>query len=75
VNYLHFSYLWPLSTKTLENFVNNNINVHLIEGNYDGQLGGLIEKHTDIKFAGKLLKWNGRPFFIEDVETYIKDNT
>jgi len=74
VNYLHFSYLWPLKTQTLENFFAENKNVHLLEGNHDGQLGGLIEKHTDLKFAGKLLKWNGRPFFIEDVQEYIDKN-
>ena len=74
VNYLHFSYLWPLKTDTLEKFFKENKNVHLVEGNYDGQLGGLINKHTDLKFAGRLLKWNGRPFFIEDLEQYISEN-
>jgi 2-oxoglutarate ferredoxin oxidoreductase subunit alpha len=74
VNYLHFSYLWPLRTEKLEKFFAENPNVHLIEGNYDGQLGGLIEKHTDLHFAGKFLKWNGRPFFVEDVCTYIDDH-
>ena len=75
VNYLHFSYMWPLQTDTLEKFFADNKNVHLVEGNYDGQLGGLINKHTDLKFVDRLLKWNGRPFFIEDLETYINNNT
>ncbi len=73
VNYLHYSYLWPLHTDKLKVFFAQNQNVHLIEGNHDGQLGGLIEKHTNLEFAGKLLKWNGRPFFLEDVEAYISE--
>ncbi len=74
VNYLHYSYLWPLKTEKLEQFFSNNPNVHLIEGNYLGQLGNLIEQETDLHFKDRLLKWNGRPFFLEDLEEYISEN-
>jgi 2-oxoglutarate ferredoxin oxidoreductase subunit alpha len=70
VNYLHFDYLWPLKTKTLIKFFEQNKNVHLIEGNFQGQLGNLIEGHTGLKFKGRLLKWDGRPFFLEEVIKY-----
>ncbi len=70
VNFLHFEVVWPLEEGTLNTFFVQNKNIHLIEGNYEGQLGKKVEAlgHT---FAGKLLKWNGRPFFIEDVSEYI----
>jgi 2-oxoglutarate ferredoxin oxidoreductase subunit alpha len=70
VNFLHFEVVWPLEEEVLNTFFVHNKNVHLIEGNYEGQLGNKIEAlgHT---FAGKLLKWNGRPFFVEDVYEYI----
>jgi len=74
VNYLHYAYIWPLRTETLDKFMVDNQNVHLIEGNHTGQLGNLIEQQTSYRFAGRLLKWNGRPFFIEDLETYITGN-
>ncbi len=74
VNYLHFSYLWPLKTEKLKQFFKDNKNVHLVEGNHSGQLGSLIQQHTEHHFAGQLLKWNGRPFFLEDLETYILQN-
>ncbi len=74
INYLHFTYLWPLKTDKLKEFFANNLNVHLIEGNATGQLGQLIAKEADLKFAGKLLKWNGRSFYLEDVLEYIKSN-
>ncbi|MFH0820972.1 MAG: 2-oxoacid:acceptor oxidoreductase subunit alpha [Candidatus Peregrinibacteria bacterium] len=71
INYLHFDYLYPLKTKTLRQFWSENKNVHLIEGNFEGQFGRLIEGETGLKFKGKLLKYNGRPFFVEDVMEYI----
>ncbi|MBI5411904.1 2-oxoacid:acceptor oxidoreductase subunit alpha [Candidatus Peregrinibacteria bacterium] len=71
VNYLHFDYLWPFKTATLTQFFRDNQNVHLIEGNYQGQLGNLIEALPNLRFKGRLLQWNGRPFCMEDVTDYI----
>lgn len=74
VNYLHYSYVYPLKIERLDKFFADNKNVHLIEGNYQGQLGHYIEAKTKHEFKGKLLKYNGRPFFIEDLEVYINQN-
>lgn len=74
LNYLHFSYLWPLQTTKLKQFFEQNTNVHLIEGNATGQLGQLIAKETGLTFKGHLLKWNGRPFYLEEVLEYIQNN-
>ncbi len=71
VNYMHFDFVWPIHEKAANNFFKNNKNVHLIEGNMHGQLGKLIEAETGKKFKNKLLKYNGRPFFFEDVMEYI----
>ena len=37
-----------------------------------GQLGGLLTQQTGYLFADKLLKFDGRPFFIEDVVEYLE---
>jgi len=74
VNYLHYSFVSPLKTDTLNQFFADNKNVHLAEGNYTGQLGNLIEQQTQNRFKGRMLKWNGRPFFTEDLDKYIKEN-
>jgi 2-oxoglutarate ferredoxin oxidoreductase subunit alpha len=78
VNYLHYEYLWPLKTNYFEGFITKNKNLHLIEGNYTGQLGQLLQAHAKYEgkelFAGRLLKWNGRPFFVEEVMEYIREN-
>ncbi len=74
VNYLHFSVVHPLKTKTLKAFFKKYSNVHLIEGNYQGQFGQLVEA-TGLKFKGKHLKYNGRPFFLEDALLYIRKHS
>lgn len=74
VNYLHYSFVSPLKTETLNRFFADNPNVHLAEGNYTGQLGNLIEQQTTNRFKGRLLKWNGRPFFTEDLAQYISEH-
>jgi 2-oxoglutarate/2-oxoacid ferredoxin oxidoreductase subunit alpha len=70
VNFLHFEVVWPLEEEVLNTFFVQNKNVHLLEGNYEGQFGKKVEAcgHT---FKNKFLKWNGRPFFLEDVCEYI----
>ncbi|MDP3976326.1 MAG: 2-oxoacid:acceptor oxidoreductase subunit alpha [bacterium] len=75
VNYLHYEYLWPLKTKAVIEFCRKNKNIHLIEGNHDGQLSNLIEGKTDLKFKKRFLKWDGRPFFVEEVLEYVRKHT
>lgn len=74
VNYLHIDYVWPLRDKAIDKFFTQNKNVCLIEGNYRGQLGELIEHATCKKFKDKLLKYDGRPFFVDEIMTYIEKN-
>jgi len=75
VNYLHYEYLWPLKTSGFEHFFKNNKNVHILEGNREGQLANLIEAKTGLSFKGRLNKYNGRPFFLDEVVDYISKNT
>lgn len=74
VNYLHFDYLLPLKTKRLKKFFEENKKVCLIEGNHNGQLGNLIRLKSGLEFKKRLLKWNGRPFFLEEVIDFINHN-
>ncbi len=71
VNYLHYEYLWPLKEKPAISFFKDNKKVHILEGNYQGQLANMIESATGLKFKGRLLKYDGRHFFLEDVMDYI----
>lgn len=67
IGYLHYEYVYPVRTERLQQLHQAGAKLVLIENNYLGQLGGLITQHTAIQFPTKLLKYDGRPFFVEDV--------
>ena len=67
VNYLHFSYVWPFPQQpfiSLLKFINQPV---LLEANATGQLGKLIRQETGMEIKNKLLKYDGRPFFPEEI--------
>lgn len=72
LNYLHYEYVFPLRTKTFMEFVEQAKRVVLIENNAFGQLGALITQHTGYQFQERFLKYDGRPFFVEDVIEYLE---
>lgn len=77
VNYLHYEYLYPVKVERLKKFMKENKNVYLIEGNYLGQLGELLkaklhEHGAHLSFAGKFLKYDGRPFFLLETIAFVK---
>jgi len=71
VAYLHFSYIWPLKTELLNQLIKDGKEFYLVENNYIGQLGKLLEQETEIKFIEKFLKYDGRPFFVEEVNEFL----
>lgn len=70
-SYLHYEYVWPLKTEKLMKLKQNFKRVVLIENNYLGQLGNLIRMVSGIDISEKLLKYDGRPFFVEEVLDFI----
>ena len=44
-----------------------------IECNYSAQLGGLIAEKTGFKIKNNLLKYDGRPFYPEEISAKIKE--
>lgn len=71
INYLHFDYLFPLKFNYLNKVISNSKRIVLVENNYIGQLGELITAKTGFQFKEKLLKYDGRPFFIEDILNFL----
>ncbi|MBP9773765.1 MAG: 2-oxoacid:acceptor oxidoreductase subunit alpha [Candidatus Peribacteraceae bacterium] len=67
IGYLHFTYLWPLKTELLEKLMKQAKTSVLIEGNYQGQLGMLIRQETGLQVTHKILKYDGRPFFTDEL--------
>ena len=72
ISYLHYEYIYPTKTEFLQKLIDENKRIVLIENNQSGELGNLLSKETGYEFKEKLLKFNGRPFFIEDILEYLK---
>lgn len=67
VNYLHFSYVYPLKIKTLQQTAKKTKKLLLIEQNSTAQFRSLIKEHALIDIPDKLLKYNGRQLTPEEI--------
>lgn len=67
VNFLHLNYLWPFPKEAVAKVLRSAKKVLLLEGNSTAQLGQLIRQETGIEIKNKYLKYNGRPFYPEDI--------
>ena len=73
IAYLHFTYLWPLKTEKFMKLAKSAKKIILIEGNYQGQLGILLKQETGIDIKDKILKYDGRPFFYDELQKAIQE--
>lgn len=71
--YIHYTYLFPLKIEKLESLFKEGKKIVLIENNYTGQLGKLIKQNSRVEFFNELLKYDGRPFFHEDLMNLYED--
>jgi 2-oxoglutarate ferredoxin oxidoreductase subunit alpha len=71
IGYLHFSDIYPLPQKFLDNFKNKEL--YTIEENYEGQFATLIRKEACINVKKGLVKYNGMPFFVDEIVKGVKE--
>lgn len=72
ISYLHYTYLWPLRTEKLMTLAKAAKKVILIEGNHQGQLGMLIRQQTGLEIKDRILKYDGRPFFFDELAVNLQ---
>lgn len=72
VNFLHLNYLWPFPVEKVRAVLGKAKKILLVENNKTGQLGELIKQQTGIEIKNKFLKYDGRPFFREEMVEKIK---
>lgn len=65
-NLIHFTWVYPFPNGADE-LLKAAKRLVLVEQNGTAQLGGLIRKFTGIDIKEKLLKYNGRPFYPEEI--------
>ncbi|MCA1927023.1 MAG: 2-oxoacid:acceptor oxidoreductase subunit alpha [Calditerrivibrio sp.] len=66
VNFIHFSAIHPIDWYKVKGMLEGK-DLVLVENNKTGQLGDIIAEHTGILISKRLLKYDGRPFFIEEL--------
>lgn len=72
IGMLHYEYLWPLKTEKLEKIAKKAKKVILIEQNHNAQLGMLIRQECGLEMDEKILKYDGRPFFVDELSTLLQ---
>lgn len=73
VNFLHLTHVWPLPVLQIEAILKKAQKTLIIEGNSTAQMASLIRQETGITFDHKLLRFDGRPFYPEDIITKVKE--
>ncbi len=69
--FLQILYMTPFSPKIKEEIKKAN-KIILIENNATGQLGQLIRREIGIEIKKKILKYDGRPFYCNELNKQIK---
>ena len=70
VNHLHLTYLEPLPPQTKLRLEAAK-NLVVIEGNQTGQLASLLQEKTGVVINNRINKYNGRPFYPEEIEEKV----
>ena len=73
IAYLHYEYIYPTKTEKLTKLAQEGKRIILVENNQTGQFGSLITQETGYIFKERLLKYDGRPFFVEDILDFLNN--
>jgi 2-oxoglutarate ferredoxin oxidoreductase subunit alpha len=71
INFIHFTDIYPFA-KGAEKLLKKSKKLILMECNQSGQFGKLIRQETGIRIQDKFLKYDGRPFWPEEIVAYLK---
>jgi 2-oxoglutarate ferredoxin oxidoreductase subunit alpha len=72
VRFLHFTYLWPLPEKQIKKILTEKGKTFILENNHDGQLAALIKEITGLEPDHQILKYDGRPFWPEEIVERVR---
>ncbi len=73
VNFLQIKYISPLPIQKIKDVFSKAKKVAIVEGNKLGQLAGWIREHTGLTPDYKILKYDGRPFFPDEIVTTVRE--
>jgi 2-oxoglutarate/2-oxoacid ferredoxin oxidoreductase subunit alpha len=73
IAYLHYTYLWPLRTQELQRLAERSKRIVLVEQNFQGQLSMVIKMECGLDITDKILKYDGRPFFYDELLSSVME--
>lgn len=71
-SYIHFTHMFPLNESMIKPLFEKNKRYILVENNSHGQFGKLLRMETGIDIKEKILKYDGRPIFPEEIVEHIR---
>ncbi len=71
-SYIHFTHMYPLNEAVIKPLFEKDKRYILVENNSTGQFGKLLRMEAGIEIKEKILKYDGRPIFPEEIVGYIK---
>jgi len=72
INYLHFTHMWPMDQQKITDILKRFKHLVLVENNSTAQFAQLIRQETGVVMHQKMLKYDGRPFYPEEIVAYVK---
>jgi len=70
---VHFTWMYPFPAELTQTLLGNSKRIIDVEQNATGQLAALIREHTGIEIKEKILKFDGRPFYPEDIAEKVRN--
>jgi 2-oxoglutarate ferredoxin oxidoreductase subunit alpha len=71
--FIHFTHLFPLDEAKIRPMFETGKHHIMVENNSTGQFGRLLRAETGIHIPDVMHRYDGRPFEVEDLVTYITD--
>jgi 2-oxoglutarate ferredoxin oxidoreductase subunit alpha len=71
VRLMHIQELWPFPEKAALAELSQAQKWVVVENNYTAQLSGLIREKTCLQPSGTILKYDGRPFYYDELRDQV----
>lgn len=70
-NIIHLPCVWPFPVAHFTELASKAQKLIMVEGNYTGQAEQLVRQETGIQFADHIRRYDGRPFYSEDIIEWV----
>lgn len=73
INFLQVTSLYPFPLEVVASYIQNARKTLVVENNKVGQFEGLIREYTGLSVNDRLRKYDGRPFYPEEIVAKVKE--